>query len=415
MKKKFSSNYEPWVTWNNNRERDLTMGKPLCNGVPLAYRQVGKGRHVVLIHGLAANQAFWHLNVLLPLARDYKVTVYDLRGHGRSGMPPQGYSSRDMASDLHGLLDHLHIPQANIVGHSFGGVVALHFAHLYPEWVQSLTIVDSRVRALQPTQSPKDWPNRERALKRLRELGLDIPEDEPDAGLWLLERLASPELRQTRQKLEGSPRFVPFGGWNGGQRTAERWLELMRNTTAKQDFTSMAGLTLDKLAAIPHPTLAIYGEHSAVMPSCRGLLNHLAQCQTAIVPGGGHFFPLTHQTLFVDLVSQFLEEVARQDRRQHGRVQRRLPVEFQDPSNCSYQGLTVNVSRQGLLVDSPQELRVGVEVNIVVTPQPFGPKISLRGMVVRGNGQENGHDRRFGIRLYPEGRDFTSWQEFLAA
>lgn len=391
------------------------MGRPECNGVPLAHRQVGKGRDVVLIHGLAANQAFWHLNVLLPLARDYRVTVYDLRGHGKSGMPPQGYSSQDMAADLHALLDHLHIPQANLVGHSFGGVVALHFAHLHPERVLSLTIADSRVRALQPTQSPKDWPNRERALKRLGELGLAIPEDEADAGLWLLERLASPELRQTRAQLEGSPMFVPFGGWNGGQRSAERWLELMRSTTAKQDFTSMAGLTQAKLAAISHPTLAIYGEHSAVMPSCRGLQRHLAQCQTAIVPGGGHFFPLTHQNLFVDLVSRFFEEVTRQDRRQHGRFQHRLPVELQEsPDRCS-QGLTVNVSTQGLLVDSPEVLTVGTEVNVVVTPRPFGPKISLRGIVVRGNDEKNGHDRRFGIQLYPEGRDFTSWQEFLAA
>jgi pimeloyl-ACP methyl ester carboxylesterase len=287
------------------------VGRLECNGVPLAYRQVGKGKDVVLIHGVAANQAFWHLNVLLPLARDYRVTVYDLRGHGNSGMPPRGYSSKDLAADLQDLLDHLQVPQANLVGHSFGGVVALHYAHLHPERVLSLTIADTRVRALQPTQGPKDWPNRDIALKKLREVGLDIPEDETDAGLWLLERLAMPEMRQLRKELEGSPMFIPFGGWNGGQRSAERWLELMRNTSARQDFTALAGLTLDKLAAIPHPTLAIYGERSAVMPSCRGLQQHLANCKTAIVPGGGHFFPLTHQALFVGLVSQFLQEVGR--------------------------------------------------------------------------------------------------------
>jgi len=391
------------------------MGKLDCNGVPLAYRQVGKGKDVVLIHGLAANQAFWHLNVLLPLARDYRATVYDLRGHGNSGMPPRGYSSKDLAADLHDLLDQLQIPQANLVGHSFGGVVALHFAHLHPERVLSLTIADTRVRALQPTQSPKDWPNRDRALKKLRELGLDIPEDEPDAGLWLLERLASPEMRQIQKELEGNPMFVPFGGWNGGQRSAERWLELMRNTTARQDFTAMTGLTLDKLAANPHPTLAIYGEHSAVMPSCRGLQHHLANCKTAIVPGGGHFFPLTHQALFVDLVSKFLEEVGRQDRRKYDRFQHRLPVELQEAANRCYQALTVNVSKQGLLVDCPQVLKVGAEVDVMVTPQPLGPTIALRGVVVRRNRGGNGHDRQFGIKLYPQSRDLPSWKEFLAA
>ena len=391
------------------------MGRFNCNGVPLSYRQVGKGKHVVLIHGLAANLAFWHLNVLLPLARDYRVTVYDLRGHGNSGMPPRGYSSLDLAADLHELLDHFQIPQANLVGHSFGGVVALHYAHLHPERVLSLTIADSRVRALQPTQSPKDWPNRDRALKKLGELGLAIPEDEAAPGLWLLERLASPEMREARKQFEGSPMFVPFGGWNGGQRTAERWLELMRTTTARHDLISTAGLTLDKLAAIPHPTLAVYGENSAVMPSCRGLQRHLAKCKTAIVPGGGHFFPLTHQGLFSDLISQFFEEVARQDRRKYDRFLRRLPVELQELSKRYLKAETVNVSKQGLLIDSPQVLKMGAEVKVLVTLKPYGPPIAIRGMVVRGNDEKNGHDRRFGIKLIPEGRGYKSWKEFLAA
>jgi pimeloyl-ACP methyl ester carboxylesterase len=391
------------------------MGKLDCNGVPIAYRQVGRGKHVVLIHGVAANLAFWHLNVLLPLARDYRVTVYDLRGHGNSGMPPRGYSSRHMAADLHELLDHLQIPQANLVGHSFGGVVALHYAHLHPERVLSLTIADTRLRALQPTQSPKDWPNRDRALKKLGELGLAIPEDEAEAGLWLLERLASPELREARKQLEGSSMFVPFGGWNGGQRTAERWLELMRITTARQDLISMAGLTLARLAAIPHPTLAIYGENSAVMPSCRGLKSHLSKCQTAIVPGGGHFFPLTHQTLFVALVSRFFEEVARLDRRKYDRFPRRLPVELQEISNRCFQAVTVNVSKQGLLVDSSRMLQEGSEINVMVALKPYGQKIAMRGKVVRRNEEKTGYDHRFGIKLFPEGRNYKSWTDFLAA
>ena len=109
-----------------------------CNGVTINYRTVGKGEDVVFIHGLGANCAFWHLNVLLPLGRKYRVTVYDLRGHGYSTMPSSGYTSEDMADDLHHLINHLGIKKAHLIGHSLGGVIALHYAALYPERVSSI-------------------------------------------------------------------------------------------------------------------------------------------------------------------------------------------------------------------------------------------------------------------------------------
>jgi pimeloyl-ACP methyl ester carboxylesterase len=285
------------------------MGILTLNGVSINYRTVGEGEDVVAIHGIAANHAFWRIDVLLPLARDHRVTVYDLRGHGRSGMPSRGYTSADMAKDLHHLLTHLKISKAHLVGHSVGGVVALHYAVLHPERVASLIVADSRVRALQPTQCASDWPNWKTANKRLEELGLSIPEDEPDSGIWFLERLASPEWREARQGLEGTPLSIPFGGWNGGQATAERWLELLCNTTARKDLTSVAGLTQERLSEIKHPILAVFGARSAVLPSLRGLQALLPQCKTVIVPRAGHFYPLTRPRLFVNIVRRFLKEL----------------------------------------------------------------------------------------------------------
>jgi pimeloyl-ACP methyl ester carboxylesterase len=282
------------------------MGIAKLNGVALNYRRVGDGEDVVLIHGLAANHAFWHYDVLLPLARDYRVTVFDLRGHGYSEMPPSGYTSTDMAEDLHRLLDHLDMPTAHLVGHSVGGAVALHHAVLYPERVASLVIADSRVRALQPTQRLSEWPNWEAAKERLEQLGLGIPDDEADSGLWLLERLASPEWQEARHKLKGTPLFVPFSRWGGGNRSAARWRELLDNTTARRDLTS-AELTADSLSAIQSPTLAVYGEKSPTLRSMHGLRSRLSNCETVVVPNAGHFFPLSRPDVFVNIVRRFLE------------------------------------------------------------------------------------------------------------
>jgi pimeloyl-ACP methyl ester carboxylesterase len=286
----------------------MHLGKAQCNGVVLNYRSVGDGSDVVLIHGLATNHAFWRFDVLLSLAKAYRVTVYDLRGHGHSEMPKEGYDSGHMVADLHHLLNHLHITKAHLVGHSLGGVIALHYAALHPERIKSITIADSRIRALQPTNYPRDWPNFDAANKKLQEIGLHVPEDESESGLWLLEQIASPKWQKERHKLEGSSLFIPFGGWNGGQRTAVRWLELLNKTTAKNDFT-LTSLTLDLVESIRQPVLLVYGQNSPTLPSCYGLRDHLPDCETSIIPGAGHFYPLTRPKIFVDRVNKFIKEM----------------------------------------------------------------------------------------------------------
>jgi len=280
-----------------------------CNGIKINYRCIGAGPDVVLIHGLAANHAFWNFNVLLTLAKRFRVTIYDMRGHGYSAMPDSGYTSEDMAKDLHHLLNGIGVSEAHLIGHSFGGAVALQYALSHREKVSSLTLADTRIRAIQPDHSIKNWPNSKEAVEKLRELGFSLPANESESGIWLLEQLASPRWQKVRDKLKGTPLFIPFGGWNGGQRTAEQWLRLLRSTTAKQDFTRVSGLTRERLSGIGLPVLAICGEKSPLMPSLTGLKNCIPNLKTRTVPGAGHFFPLTFSKLFVDMVSAFLEEI----------------------------------------------------------------------------------------------------------
>lgn len=278
-----------------------------CNGIPINYRQVGEGRDLILVHGLAANHAFWNLQVLLPLSRRFRVTVFDLRGHGYSGMPASGYSSATMAEDILQLMNQLDIGRADLVGHSFGGLVALQLAALHQDRIDRLVVCDSRVYAVQPTNFLRDWPNSEKAIARLHELGLDIPEDEPDSGIWLLEQLSKPKWRRARKKLKGSPLFLSFGGWGGGEKSAERWLELLQTTCARKELTGFNGPTLEQLTGIAQPVLVYYGEHSTLLESMRGLENCLSNHRACIAEGGGHFFPLSQPKDFAREIERFLD------------------------------------------------------------------------------------------------------------
>jgi pimeloyl-ACP methyl ester carboxylesterase len=284
------------------------MAKALVDGVQLSYRQLGAGPDVVLVHGAGANMAFWRMELLRSLAGRFRVTVYDLRGHGYSDMPASGYTTAHMAADLAGLLDHLGVERAHLVGHSFGGGTALHTAVLHPARVATLTLADAKVSALQPPQRVRDWPGWERTAARLRELGIEIgPEEMLDARL--LEVIARPEWQRARERFtDVDALFLPFAGWNGGRRAAERWLALMAHTTARDELGATAGLTAERIREVTRPVLAVYGEHSHCLATLEGLDRLLRDCRTAISPGVGHFHPVVKAGVFAAHLEGFLTE-----------------------------------------------------------------------------------------------------------
>lgn len=285
------------------------------NGVELGFGQLGEGEDLVLVHGLGANQGFWSLRLLLPLSRRFRVTNYDLRGHGRSAAPPSGYTTRDMALDLLALLEHLGIERAHLVGHSFGGTVVLHAAVLRPDRIASLTVLDSRIRPLQPLQRLRDWPEWRDTKAKLDAYGMVIDPDQDDVGIELLTRFAAPEWTERRERLAELAAFFPFAGrLQGGAAAGERWTRLVRTTTIRADVGQLAGLTLEALRALPHPTLALYGERSHCLASYRKLPSAVSTLVGDVLPGLGHFFPATAPDAVAEKVLAFLAGLEREAR-----------------------------------------------------------------------------------------------------
>src|ERR1700742_3672659 len=114
------------------------------DGLRIHYQQRGTGPDVVLIHAATSNLSIWMFsNLMEALACEFRVTAYDLRGHGASDAPGTSYTSADMANDLWKLHSALQLGPAILVGHSFGGVIAMHAALLHPEMVRGVIIYDS--------------------------------------------------------------------------------------------------------------------------------------------------------------------------------------------------------------------------------------------------------------------------------
>lgn len=115
------------------------------NGIATFYEDSGAAADsaVVLIHGHSADLRMWKRQVDPLTTADFRVLRYDVRGHGRSSAPDSGYTWENYSTDLAGLLDHVRIESAHIVGSSMGGAIALQFALDHPARTRSLTLVDS--------------------------------------------------------------------------------------------------------------------------------------------------------------------------------------------------------------------------------------------------------------------------------
>jgi pimeloyl-ACP methyl ester carboxylesterase len=266
--------------------------------------RAGPGRSnadVVLVHGLGANLRFWYYNLLPALAAINRVVFFDLRGHGLSSMPRTGYTAHVMAADLGALLDFLGIGEAHVVGHSFGGRVAISFAQQSPKRVKSLVLADVRLKSVQPkvTISRPFWPPQIPAAIR----GAD---DNGEPAVAVLEALARFRLKiQGSQRASAIPRFSPFSGY-AGRRNALRWLRLLDETTARDDICQSSDPSVDQLARVCTPTLLVYGECSPAMPTATALKQLWPHAQADIVSRAGHFFPIEHPGHLLASVGNFV-------------------------------------------------------------------------------------------------------------
>ena len=265
------------------------------NGVRLNYMQVESQdqdarEDLVMVHGLATNLAFWYLHYVPVFSRRYRVTLFDLRGHGRSEMPRDGYTPRELATDLQMLLCHLEIECAHFVAHSFGGVVALRMASLDPSLVKSLVLADSHISAVRSTHDNTDWEHGDEIQEILNRYDISLDTRHPYFGYKLLTEIAQLQLKNVEIPLPLLDLVRPLIASHGSQ-TAMRWLKLMETTEAERELMGYDGLSMEKLRALSFPILAIYGDRSQAKMTGEQLLDVWPHAEFRRVLDAGHFFP----------------------------------------------------------------------------------------------------------------------------
>lgn len=113
------------------------------NGLKMYYEVHGTGKPLVLLHGSYLTIPLNWSHVIPLMAKDRKVIVTELQGHGRTRDIPRDLSYEGMADDVSGLLKHLKIDRADVLGWSMGGGVAFQFAIRHPEQLRRLVVVSA--------------------------------------------------------------------------------------------------------------------------------------------------------------------------------------------------------------------------------------------------------------------------------
>ena len=158
-------------------------GKTIAtNGTHLFVRTGGKGPAVVLLHGFGDTGDMW-APIAIKLAADHTVIVPDLRGMGQSDHPDGGYTKKNQAADIAGVMDALHVKAAVLVTHDIGNMVGYALAAGYPGRITKWVVIDAPLPGVgtwaAQLSNPKTWhfnfygPDEERLVAGRERIYLD--------------------------------------------------------------------------------------------------------------------------------------------------------------------------------------------------------------------------------------------------
>lgn len=254
----------------------------------LAYTVRGEGPALVLISGLGGLASFWNAFAEI-CAPHFQVVTYDHRGVGGSSALEGPTSIAAMREDLVGLLDHLGIASAAILGHSTGGAIAQSLALAHPERVSRLVLSATFGR-------PCAYMRRLFAgrIELLDQLGIDAYRRHAatllNAPYWLDANDAVVEAELQTAAARSKPTDAAV--------VRERMLAVLGHDAQ------------DRLAQIAAPVRVVVAADDIVTPAylSQRLADAIPQAELRLLPRGGHYAMRAEPALYRDAVLDFLRD-----------------------------------------------------------------------------------------------------------
>lgn len=256
--------------------------------VPIYYEDTGLGHPVILIHGHSVDGRLWDSQMPALVDARFRVVRYDLRGHGRSEKPAQGYTWVHHMDDLRALIGNLGVGTVHLVGQSMGGGISLGYALNYPSRVSALVLMAPALPGF--TYS-------EEFLQRVAELRDAIRQEGPQPAmerLWLTNPMFDTLRRHPDafERVRFMTTFYPAANYLSDEDPGELNV-------------------LDRLSDIKCPTLVMVGEED--LPDFQEMADIVAEnvpgARKVVIPGAGHVINLEAPEAVNRALTEFLQEV----------------------------------------------------------------------------------------------------------
>ncbi|MBW3662452.1 MAG: alpha/beta hydrolase [Actinobacteria bacterium] len=243
-------------------------------------RALGHGDGVaLLLHGWPETGDAWRRVAPILVDAGWRVVCPDLKGMGRSDRPTRGYDPQTLADEMAELIRHLHVRKAVLVGHDWGGAVALATAFRHPGHVRALVVINS--------------PYRHVSLRRAWHIPLlNLPVVPEVLSRLAAERLVRGAFDFTARTHEAFTDEV-IAAYAESVRTAPRsWLAYYRTMSRRAVVDRLRRPTGGDPQRLRVPTRLVWGAEDPVLPlelarrDARDLHAELVD-----LPGVGHFPP----------------------------------------------------------------------------------------------------------------------------
>ena len=256
------------------------------NGARIHYERAGDGMPVLFLHAGVADSRMWEPQ-LSAFARHYDCIAPDLRGFGTSELPPQHWSP---VADLLGLVDHLHLKPAHIVGCSMGAGIAIDFALEHGERISKLVVVGPGISGAE--FGPK-YPDLFADMDAADKTGDHAAMVEAEARLWL------DGPRRPRGYVKDPIRKLFF--------------EMDSNFDHDWDSAPIDGIdppAAERLHEITAPALVVVGDEDAppIFDAVEMLMEKLPHARKAVIHDAAHLPNLEHPAEFNRILLEFLLE-----------------------------------------------------------------------------------------------------------
>lgn len=251
----------------------------------LAYRKLGSGKPLFILHGLFGSSDNWQ-TLGKYFAEHFTVYLIDLRNHGHSPHSDE-WNYEVMSNDLKELADDEGLDKVMLLGHSMGGKTAMHFTVRYPERIEKLVVVDI---------GPKKYPVTNQFV-------VDALEQfDPQT---LASRKEAEELLSRYIEELGTRQFLLKNlYWDENQKLRWRFnLEVI-----KQNIANVSELTPLPEKPVESPVLFVKGEKSDyIFPADIKLMTVMfPHAKLVEIPGAGHWVHADNPTEFFKTVLEFL-------------------------------------------------------------------------------------------------------------